>query len=317
MDAIKLGRIFIVGSLLSLMGLPYSAADRVFEVRSGVDKNVVTLGEECILSIDVRYSDDLQMLPFEKPKIPSLFIKEAVTIPTKSEDGVHIYGERWILTFFELGRQTLPAIPVKAKGKEGEPLQVTAPAIEVEVVSVGQRPGDTNDIRDILGPKPLGFQWNIKLIAKLLAALLLLLAFAGAVVWLCVRFILIYREKTKPLYRKALDAITRLEQSSLLQNQQEKEFFSEAIIILKKYLRLQKKVGHLELTTIEYLQAVRSEASLATVHEPIQELLRQTDMIKFAKSQPDSIQTKELIERVRQIITQTGDKKSSSWSTRF
>jgi hypothetical protein len=86
--------------------------------------------------------------------------------------------------------------------------------------------------------------------------------------------------------------LTELDEKLLWQNNKVKEYYSELTEIVRGYIERELKVPALEKTTDEVLEMIKdfkSADSIETSKETIdrlKDLLREADLVKFAKSKP-------------------------------
>ena len=176
----------------------------------------------------------------------------------------------------------------------------------IEVVSVGA--DETGDIRDIRGPlgMPLG-------VMRLVLGALLLLVVA-ALLYAVARRLWSRGDQParptpgplmRPAHELALEALDALEESSLLERGQVKEYHIEASDILRTYVERHFRVTALEMTTHEVLVALQH----AGVEEPftrgLREFLETCDRVKFAKVRPDPAACRVLLEDGRALVLAT------------
>jgi hypothetical protein len=99
-----------------------------------------------------------------------------------------------------------------------------------------------------------------------------------------------------PPYEEAIQKLHQLDEKLLWQNNQIKEYYSELTEIVRGFIERELKVPALESTTdelIETLTDFNDSTAISTTKETIKklrDLLRDADLVKFAKSKPMSEQ---------------------------
>jgi len=100
---------------------------------------------------------------------------------------------------------------------------------------------------------------------------------------------------------KAFAAIEQLIQSNIAQ-QNLKEFYYKLSIILRQFLAESLKINAIELTTSEIDQFLKQKTVKKDVIMAVLLILQQSDMVKFAKSNPSNETIQENIEITKNII---------------
>ncbi len=190
------------------------------------------------------------------------------------------------LTQFDSGRYVIPPLEV-AIGKQTFPTDSIA--LEVMPVQVDTLKQKLYDIRDIISTgKPSSNWWIYALIAVALVA-------AG---YLAYRYYYQRRSSLpgKQIYRSPIEKATvllqQLEKKDLLQRGEVKSYYSELTDIARNYIEEAIHIPAMESTTSELLDALRKasvEKNMALSSETASDLervLRQADLVKFARSRP-------------------------------
>ena len=99
-----------------------------------------------------------------------------------------------------------------------------------------------------------------------------------------------------PPFEEAIQKLQQLDEKLLWQNNQIKEYYSELTEIVRGFIERELKVPALESTTdelIDILTDFNDSKAISTTKETIKklrDLLREADLVKFAKSKPMSEQ---------------------------
>lgn len=112
-------------------------------------------------------------------------------------------------------------------------------------------------------------------------------------------------EKQTSLRERTLQAIDALEDSKMWEKGQLKTYFVELSFILRSYLAARYKIDLLESTTTQTKLRLKEKGLNDDTISTIIRILSQSDMVKFAKSQPDTKDILKLTGLVRQIIAET------------
>ena len=194
--------------------------------------------------------------------------------------------KKYGLTQFDTGRFTIPRIPILINKK---PFFTNSIAVEVSNVVVDTLKQKMFDIKPIAEASS-SKSW----IWKLLLVLLLLVGIGAFVYWW-----LKIRQKKKieeEIYKtpieKATSLLNTLEKKELWQKGEIKAYYSELTDIARNYIEEAIEIPAMEFTTAELIEAIRKASQkkkMALSQETIENLeqvLRQADLVKFAKSKP-------------------------------
>ena len=115
--------------------------------------------------------------------------------------------------------------------------------------------------------------------------------------------------KTLPPYEEAIYKLNELDEKLLWQNNKIKEYYSELTEIIRGYIERELKVPALENTTDEVLDMLKDFTDSETIQtsketlKKLKELLREADLVKFAKSKPLANEIEEDRKDAEEIIS--------------
>ena len=112
-------------------------------------------------------------------------------------------------------------------------------------------------------------------------------------------------EKPLSLRQRTLFAIDALEKAKLWEKDKLKEHFVELSMILRMYLTSRYEISLLEKTTYETKLLLTQKGLNEETVEVIARILSESDMVKFAKSEPDTIAILRVSTLARQIVAET------------
>ena len=113
-----------------------------------------------------------------------------------------------------------------------------------------------------------------------------------------------------PPFEEAIQKLHELDEKLLWQNNQVKEYYSELTEIVRAFIERELKVPALESTTdelIETLTDFNDSKAISTTNETIKklrDLLREADLVKFAKSKPFSEQIEANRKEAEEVVTE-------------
>jgi hypothetical protein len=251
-------------------------------VTATIDTTNIRIGEQFLLKISVA---EIQNVILPKIQLKGLEVVDSTRIDTIKNSLIR----RYILTGFDSGAFYIPQqqIFVKNQAFLTDSLLVNVATIAIDTTKVKKFPIKT------IKKEPYTFD-DFKIYIYLILAILAIIGFW--IYWFVVR----KRKETEdaptyrilPPYEEAILRLTALDEKLLWQNNKIKEYYSELTEIVRGYIERELKVPALEKTTDEVLEMIKdfkSADSIETSKETIdrlKDLLREADLVKFAKSKP-------------------------------
>ena len=259
------------------------------KIDAQIDSLSIKIGQELSYKIEVEVdTSSLVVFPEGQTFLPLEMIESYQVIATKMKDRFRLVKE-YGLTLFDSGTYTIPRQKVGIGDYEffTDSLQVDVNNIVVDTTKQG-----LYDIKPIVQVSKSPSNWGL----YFLVVLMLL----GLVVFLLYWFIwkskpLTEEEKAAllPPYERAKLALKVLDDSSYLQNNEIKAYYSDLTQIIRTYLDEKVYDRALESTTdqlINRIKLLREGNKIDLSKEDIKNIetiLKRADLVKFAKSKPD------------------------------
>ena len=259
------------------------------KIDAQIDSLSIKIGQELSYKIEVEVdTSSLVVFPEGQTFLPLEMIESYQVIATKMKDRFRLVKE-YGLTQFDSGTYTIPRQKVVIGDYEffTDSLQVDVNNIVVDTTKQG-----LYDIKPIVQVSKSPSNWGL----YFLVVLMLL----GLVVFLLYWFIwksksLTEEEKAAllPPYERAKLALKVLDDSSYLQNNEIKAYYSDLTQIIRTYLDEKVYDRALESTTdqlINRITLLREGNKIDLSKEDIKNIetiLKRADLVKFAKSTPD------------------------------
>ncbi len=273
-----------------------------------LDTTTIKIGEEIKLNIFVEANPtDLIIFP-EVKTMGLLEVINSYKIDTLDLKNQFILKKEYGLIQFDSGHYTLPPQKININGK----IQLTdSLLIEVKDVVVDTTKQNLYDIKSIIKvEKPSeGFPKWAKYV---LLCLIVLLA---------IFFFIVYKksktenktENKLPPFEEAISQLLLLKEkeNSLLNEGKHKEYYSQLTDVLKRYLDEEVYEDALESTSdelIKKLELLRNSGKFPISKKAIkslQSVLQTSDLVKFAKSKPDSGTAKADRATIENILNET------------
>jgi hypothetical protein len=264
------------------------------ETRVGADS--VTVGERLHVVHRITYPDSLTLVP---PESFDLGTCRLMSIAWKEEKkGARITKTASLdVVTTDLEKASLPGMELRFLTQSGDTLTGNSDGVEVPVRRLT---GEKSE------PKPLKPQWEAP------RSYLFLLYIAGALALAALAYWLIRKWRRRPAPRQvepelpddfvALRRLNEIERMNLLEAGDFKTHYTLVVDALRAYMERRYAILALDETTDEILWNLRRLRVDAADIEPI---LREADLVKFAKVRPETSVARRLIDSVRGIIART------------
>ena len=255
-------------------------------VKAEIDTTNIRIGEQFQLKISV---DETQNVIIPKIQLKGLEVIDSTRIDTIKNSLIR----RYILTGFDSGAFYIPQqqIFVKNQAFLTDSLLINIATIAIDTAKVKKFP-----IKSIK-KEPYTFD-DFRIYIYLVLAILAIIGFW--IYWFVIR----KRKETEdaPTYRtlppfeEAILRLNELDEKLLWQNNKIKEYYSELTEIVRGYIERELKVPALENTTDEVLAMIKDFKNLDSIEtsketiKKLKDLLREADLVKFAKSKPLAIE---------------------------
>lgn len=287
--------------LLVLASLLYSSDTPDISITTSVSKSTLNIGDIITYTVDIVYDKSTEITPPEHSVNLGSFEVRDYTIHDvlALKNGKIKKSVSFKITAYETGSFTIPPVAVNFKhnGKKGvmyaEPVEIIIDKLTDE---------EEEDIPDI---KP---ELTIPLMNKTLALLLVILIFVLLLIVATVLYL--RRKKTITLLEEkvaedveAFSRLDKIENSSLVANQDYVSYYFELSECLRKYISRRYSVGLLEKTTDESADIMRKN-SIPNA-EAVVSFLEYADFVKFAKHIPKDEECKNHLLFCREYVMLT------------
>ncbi|MFY0481593.1 hypothetical protein ACI6PS_03230 [Flavobacterium sp. PLA-1-15] len=223
-------------------------------------------------------------------------------VDTVQKDGKYELIKKYGLAQFDSGKYTVPSLKVFINQK---PYFTDSLSVEVANVQVDTLQQKMYEIKPIIGaPSASSSIWKWLLIIALLVG----------VGFLVYHLIKKYQKKKveqevyKTPIEKATSLMNSLEKKELWQKGEVKAYYSELTDIARNYIEEAIEIPAMESTTSELIIALRTASQkkkMAVTQETLENLekvLRQADLVKFAKSKPLDFEISEDKKKIEKTI---------------
>lgn len=257
-------------------------------ITTKVDTTAFKIGEELRLQMLVEAKPTSAIIFPEAKAMGALEVLNSYKVDTLKNGELIQLKKEYGLTQFDAGTYTIPQQKIMINGNPFVTDSLLVEVVDVVVDTTKQKMYDIKPIVDVEKPSDGFPMW-------ILYVLLGLAALAGLL------YLLFFRKTKKekkaenklPPFEEAIQHLAALDSSNLLEQSEYKKYYSELTDVLKTYLEDEVYSNALEQTSDELivkLELLRDSGELPLSREAIQELkkvLQTSDLVKFAKSQPD------------------------------
>ncbi len=276
-------------------------------VRSEVDTTFIKIGEQITFTVTVETDSTTQVIFPEGQTFSPLETVEAFATDTTRKNDRITLEKSYALTQFDSGSYKLPAqrIDIGGKGFFTDSLR-----IDVATVAVDTLAQKLYDIKPMMVVEKI----NSALWKTLLGVLLGVLVLGGLLYWFVFRKKpLTEKEKVAllPPYERAMLELKKLENSKYLIQDEYKQYYSELTDIVRSYLEEDVHVSAMESTTdqlIDKLELLKDAGELQLDEDTIlqfKRILQTADLVKFAKSKPETSVAEQDRKSIEHIVTKT------------
>ena len=287
---------------LLLLLLSTAAFAQQKQVVTSIDTIKNKIGAEFKLSIKTTVDSSSKVIFPKLKNLGALEVIQSYPIDTVKMDGRYELIKKYGLTQFDSGKYVVPSLKIFINSK---PFMTDSLLVEVANVKVDTLKQKMYDIKDISpADNPIGDWWKYLLIVALIIAI-------GVFIYWFVK----KRQEKKlrqEIYKtpieKATSLLDTLEKKELWQKGEVKAYYSELTDIARNYIEEAIEIPAMESTTSELIQGLRAASvkkkmTLSQeIIENLERVLKQADLVKFAKSKPLDFEITEDRNKIQKAI---------------
>jgi hypothetical protein len=271
-------------------------------VKASLDSTKIKIGAQANLTLKATVGPKDRVNFPEGKNFGQLEVLESYPVDTVRNGALYELVKKYGLTQFDSGRYVVPSLPVVINKKI---VKSDSLLLEVNNIKVDTLKHKLYDIKPITEAKSDYSIWYWILGIVLLAG-----AGFGAWWYLKNRKKPVKKEEEKLIspIEKATQQLQNLEKKEMLQRGEVKEYYSELADIARMYIEEAIHIPAMESTTGELIEAMRNAtlrrkmALKPETFEQLERVLRNADMVKFAKSRPLEFEIAEDRNRIEKTI---------------
>jgi len=277
------------------------------KITSVADTTFIRIGEQIIWTVTVDVDTTANVIFPEGQTFSPLETVEAFKTDTTRKRDRLILEKSYALTQFDSGSYKLPVqfIDINGQGFYTDSLRINVATVPVDTLAQKMY-----DIKDLMVVEKSYSKWW-----KIIVLVLLGLAIIGGLLYWFVfrKKPLTEEEKVAllPPYDRAMLELKNLENSKYLIQDEYKKYYSELTDIVRSYLEEDVNVTALESTTdqlIDKLNLMTDSGELELDKDTISQfkrILQTADLVKFAKSRPDTSVAERDRKSIEEIVEKT------------
>jgi hypothetical protein len=272
------------------------------QVVTSIDTIKNKIGAEFKLSIKTTVDTSSKVIFPKLKNFGALEVIQSYPIDTVKMDGRYELVKKYGLTQFDSGRYVIPSIKIFIDSK---PFLTDSLLVEVANVKVDTLKQKMFDIKNIApADNSIGNWWKYLLIFALIIGI-------GAFIYWYIKKHQkkkLEEEIFKTPIEKATSLLNNLEKKELWQKGEVKAYYSELTDIARNYIEEAIEIPAMESTTSELIQGLKAASvkkkmtvSQETI-ENLERVLKQADLVKFAKSKPLDFEITEDRNKIQKAI---------------
>lgn len=272
------------------------------QVETSIDTTKNKIGAEFKLTLKTVVSSKSKVVFPKLKNIGPLEVIESYPIDTVKKNDTYELIKKYGLTQFDSGKYTIPGIKILIDKKPFLSDSIRVEIANIKVDTLQQKMYDIKDISSV--DSGIGNWWIYLLI------FIIIIGIGVFVYWYIKKRQQkkIEEEVYKTPIEKATSLLNNLEKKELWQKGEIKEYYSELTDIARNYIEEAIQIPAMESTTSELIQGIKSASAKKKMSltpetvENLERVLRQADLVKFAKSKPLEFEITEDRNKIQKAI---------------
>jgi RNase H-fold protein (predicted Holliday junction resolvase) len=272
------------------------------QIETSIDTTKNKIGAEFKLTLKTVVGSKSKVVFPKLKNIGALEVIQSYPVDTVKKNDTYELVKKYGLTQFDSGRYVIPSIKILIDKKPYLTDSIPVEVANVKVDTLQQKMYDIKDITTV--ENGIGNWW------KYVLALLIILGIGAFVYWFVKKRQQkkIEEEVYKTPIEKATSLLNNLEKKELWQKGEIKEYYSELTDIARNYIEEAIQIPAMESTTSELIQGIKTASTKKKMSltpetvENLERVLRQADLVKFAKSKPLEFEITEDRNKIQKVI---------------
>lgn len=281
------------------------------EATASTDRNEATIGDKIKFHVQVKYKENVAIqIPDISEQFGVFTAKKAGLdeTPKRAPEGYLAVTRDFVLSSYEIGQQTIPALKITYRDGQSEG-EVFTNQVTIDIKGVIKEGETAGDIKDILPPVTVATNFRRLILWISIGFGVFLLS--GIIYGVISKYKKMAKTHGYQVVRKkpheiAYELMERLSKENLIAQGLIKEYYYRITNILRHYLEDRFCLLAPERTTEEFLTEMAHTNKLEERHKIlIREFLVRCDMVKYAKYGPSSLEIQETYDAAKKAIDET------------
>ncbi|SEP13756.1 hypothetical protein SAMN05444671_2986 [Flavobacterium sp. CF108] len=272
------------------------------QVETSIDTTKNKIGAEFKLTLKTVVNANSKVVFPKLKRFGPLEVIQSYPVDTVKKNDTYELIKKYGLTQFDSGRYVIPSVQILIDKK---PYFSDSIRVEVANVKVDTLQQKMYDIKDVTAAESVTGDWW-----KYILTLVIILAIGAGIYWYVKKHQKkkIEEEVYKTPIEKATSLLNNLESKELVQKGEIKEYYSELTDIARNYIEEAIHIPAMESTTSELIEAIRTASTKKKMTltpetvENLERVLRQADLVKFAKSKPLEFEITDDRNKIQKVI---------------
>ncbi|MDR6762883.1 hypothetical protein J2Y38_003101 [Flavobacterium sp. 2755] len=272
------------------------------QVETSIDTTKNKIGAEFKLTLKTVVNANSKVVFPKLKRFGPLEVIQSYPVDTVKKNDTYELIKKYGLTQFDSGRYVIPSVQILIDKKPYFSDSIRVEVANVKVDTLQQKMYDIKDVTAADGG--IGDWW------KYVLALVIILAIGAGIYWYVKKHQKkkIEEEVYKTPIEKATSLLNNLESKELVQKGEIKEYYSELTDIARNYIEEAIHIPAMESTTSELIEAIRTASTKKKMTltpetvENLERVLRQADLVKFAKSKPLEFEITDDRNKIQKVI---------------
>jgi len=277
--------------ILGLLFFLYPLRAQEVVLKAEISRDSIMIGEQVHWSLKATLDKSLKMaFPLIDSLSNNLIEILDVRVDTLRQSATNLTVQAsWLITSFDAGIYHLPQIPLLVLRPNGQLDTLYSESLQLKVKTVDIDP-ENFEAFDI--KLPIEYPITLGEILPYIGLGLLIAAIIALAIYMFIRWKqnkpLFFAPKPKdPPHIIALRELEKIKAEKLWQNNKVKLYYTKVTEVLRIYLEGQFQIQAMEQTSEEILQSLQSVELSDELRSRLREMLGVSDLVKFAKYQPE------------------------------
>ena len=267
------------------------------------------IGDRLKITLELQFDDDTQFqLPDMRVELLPIELGDGSISRERGKKGIRIERHIFESFIFDTGQVVIPSQEIVYWHSSDTTAQLKTYTDSLWLYVQSVLSAEAMEIRDIKEPNELPQPFDNWGTVLAIIALLLVIGIAYYV-WRkrADKPIIPFRKsiEIRPAHEIALESLKHLNNKNLIEKKQVDRYYIGLSKILREYIENRYFLNALEMTTTEMLDVLEKDGLYKTIGETVQEVLTNSDLVKFARYIPEDSFANVLMKMTLKLVEDT------------